>query len=273
MTEERRLRILQIAEELEAEGLKASNSAVYARALGHRGYVVAVMKERRSSQAGGVAEPEDEELPEPSAAELAEDLHALDQEYQGLHASLEQVWVLEKEGTVDLPTWKRGRWLEDQLTKNLQAQEQLRAALDTAQVKEAVLAAQAQHDAGLEEARQLAEHALHAVATMHDLFEDLAEVFGAQVDSFFKFRDLRGMQAFDVQSGRDYARRLFEAFFNGDPRSRDAFGLIMDTHLTVGMLRQALDNCVRLQPFSTTAIATYLRQQQSTEGHSNGNHS
>ena len=60
MTEERRQRILAIAEELEAQGLPATNSAVYG-ALGHRGHVVAVMKERRAQQAGGVAVAEEEE--------------------------------------------------------------------------------------------------------------------------------------------------------------------------------------------------------------------
>ena len=37
MTEERRQRILQIAEELESQGLVATNSSFYARVLGHRG--------------------------------------------------------------------------------------------------------------------------------------------------------------------------------------------------------------------------------------------
>ena len=36
MTPERRERILAIADELEAQGLPATNSSVYARALGHR---------------------------------------------------------------------------------------------------------------------------------------------------------------------------------------------------------------------------------------------
>jgi hypothetical protein len=158
------------------------------------------------------------------------------------------------------------------MVQNLQTHEQLRTALDKAQIREAVHAAQAQHDARLVEAAQLAEQALQAVATMHDAFEDLAEVFADQVDSFFKFRDLRGHQAFDVADSPLYALQLFQQFFGGDARARDAFDLIMRTHLTIGMMRQALDACPRLQPFSPRAIATYLHHHQ-TEGASNGQHS
>jgi hypothetical protein len=138
-------------------------------------------------------------------------------------------------------------------------------------VREAVLSAQQQHDARLEEARALAEQALQAVAQVHDLFEDLAEVFGAQVDGFFAPRDRHGHQAFDVADGPLYALQLFQQFFGGDPRARDAFDLIVRSHLTVGMLKQALAACPRLQPFSENAIRNYL-QQQLTEGSTNGQH-
>ena len=47
--------------------------------------------------------------------------------------------------------------VEYQMVQNLETQERLRAALATAQVREAVHLAQAQHDAGIEEARTLAE--------------------------------------------------------------------------------------------------------------------
>jgi hypothetical protein len=68
MTPERRERILQIAEELENEGLEATNSAVYSRALGHRGDVVQTMKARRALLNGGVAVLELEEAPEEDEA-------------------------------------------------------------------------------------------------------------------------------------------------------------------------------------------------------------
>jgi predicted component of type VI protein secretion system len=93
-----------------------------------------------------------------------------------------------------------------------------------------VQTARDQHDARLAAAHEQAAAALQAVATLHDLLEDLAEVFAAQVDAFFPFRTARGMQAFDVRSGKDYAMELFQQFFAGDPRSRDAFLLLVDTY-------------------------------------------
>jgi hypothetical protein len=62
---------LQIADQIEAEGLEATNSLVYSRALGHRGDVVVVMKSRRAEKNGGtvaVLEAEEEELPAPPRA-------------------------------------------------------------------------------------------------------------------------------------------------------------------------------------------------------------
>jgi hypothetical protein len=276
MTDERKARILQVADELEAAGEVATNSKVYALVMGHRGHVVQTLKQRRAERAaaGGVliAEEEDDESESEAAtpaAVLQEDLDQLVHSYDAWHLALERLWEIEQDGPLSEANFSRKSWLEYQMVQNLQTQERLRGALETATIREAVHAAQQQHDARLEDARALAEAALQAVATMHDLFEDLAEVFADQVDQFFQFRDLRGMQAFDVQSGRDYARRLFEEFFSGDPRSREAFALLADTRLTVGMMKQALDNCVRLQPFSPRAIDTYLQQQQ-TEGTANG---
>jgi hypothetical protein len=75
VTDERRQRILQIAQELESQGLPATNSSFYSRALGHMGHVVAVMKERRAqqaAQAGGVAVAEvleEEDEPEDDTTE------------------------------------------------------------------------------------------------------------------------------------------------------------------------------------------------------------
>ena len=65
MTDERKASILQIADELESQGLTATNSAVYARALGHRGHVVQTLRRQRSAAAGrpggrgGRGDPED----------------------------------------------------------------------------------------------------------------------------------------------------------------------------------------------------------------------
>ena len=278
MTQERRERILQIADELESQGLTATNSSVYARALGYRGHVVATMKQRRAERAalGGVAVVEEEEdapqeTTETPAVVLAEDLRQLESAFESWHASLEQIWVLEHEGPLDERTFSRARWLEYQMTSNVQQQERLRPALEQAQVREAIRLAQAQHDARLDEARTLAEQALQAVATVHDLFEDLIELFTTQTDAFFPFRDQRGHQAFDVQDGRSDARQLFQSFFGGHPHARDAFELLM-MPLTIGMLRHALAECQRLKPFSPTAISAYL-QHATKEEHTNGQHS
>ena len=230
MSPERRERIVQIADELEQQGLPATNSAVYARALGYRGHVVQVMKERRAERAaaGGVAvieEPEEEddgpdEPTETLAATIQEDLKELESSYDAWHLALERLWEVERDGPLSEANFARKSWLEYQMTSNIRTQEQLRPQLAQARMREALAAAQAQHDAGIEAARTLAEQALMAVATLHDLWEDLAEAFSAQVDLFYQFRDRHGMQAFDVESGRTYALQLFSAFFPNDPRAK-----------------------------------------------------
>ena len=70
-------------------------------------------------------EPEDERAETPAAV-LAEDLQRLESAYQSWHASLEQIWVLEHDGPLDERTFSRARWLEYQMTSNLQQQERLR---------------------------------------------------------------------------------------------------------------------------------------------------
>jgi hypothetical protein len=274
VTEERRQRILEVAAELEAQGQVATNSAVYSLVMGHRGHVVQVLKERRAqARASGVAVAEDdeeEETAEIPAATLTEDLRQLEAAYDAWHLALERLWAIEQEGPLSEAHLSRKTWLEYQMVQNIQTQERLRPQLERAQIREALHAAQAQHDAGIPRARTLAEQALQAVATLHDLFEDLAEVFQAQVEAFFPFRTPRGLQAFDVLSGHDYALQLLSAFFPNDPRAREAFLLLVDTKLTMGMLRQALDACPRLMPFSPTAITSYLNTM--TEGTSNGSH-
>ena len=187
MTDERRQRILAIADELESQGLTATNSAVYARALGHRGHVVQTLKQRRAAQAalGGVAvveaeaeeqEAEAEAETETPAVVLAEDLRQLLGAYESWHAALEQIWALEKDGPLDLHTFSRARWLEYQLTENLKQQERLRLALEQARLKEAVRAAQVAHDDPMPEASQKAEAFLQALATVAHLGLNIAKL-------------------------------------------------------------------------------------------------
>ena len=222
-----------------------------------------------------VVEAEDDDAPEETEAEtsattIGEDLSQLEHAYEAWHLALERLWRLSRTAPCPKPILPGSpgssiRWCRTFRRKSACRQ------LERAQVREAVHLAQAQHDAALDAARTMAEQALQAVATLHDLWEDLAEVFAAQVDLFFPFRDRRGMQAFDVMDGKSYARELFCAFFPNDPRARDAFLVLVDTPLTIGMLRHALEACPRLQPFSERAIQTYLTTM--TEGVSTNGHS
>ena len=282
MTDERRQRILAIAEELESQGLTATNSSVYTRALGHRGHIVAVMKARRAERAtaGGVAvieEPEEEEddcTDEPTetpAVVLANDLHELGEAYKGLHTSLEHIWGLEHEGTTDLATWNRKKWLEDLLTKNLQAQEQLRSQLEQARKREGAYAARDHHDGLIPEAREGAEQVLQMIADLGAGLDNLADVFQGQVDGFFAPRDAHGHQAFDVEDGATYVRRLVSALFPQDFRAPAMVDMLMQTPPREGNRRAALAACVRLRPFSETAIASYLDHAEGVS--TNGQHS
>jgi hypothetical protein len=278
MTEERRLRILQIADELESQGLLATYSSIYTRELGHRGHVVAVMKQRRAERAEAsgvaVAEEEEDETPdeeteaETPAATLQEDLAQLVNSYESWHLALERLWEIEQDGPLSDANFSRKQWLEYQMVQNLQTQERLRPQLEQARLREAVLAAQQQHDAPIPEVQAKAEAFLQAVATVAQLGEDLADSFQQQTDAFEVFRDHHGRQHFDVQSGFDTCRQLFEAFYPNDYRARDAYLLLVGRPPTVGQLKGALAACTRLKPFSETAIATYLRQQ--TEGTDHG---
>jgi hypothetical protein len=139
-----------------------------------------------------------------------------------------------------------------------------------AQMREAVYAAQVQHDTRVAEVQAKAEAFLQAVAHVAQLGEDLADAFQQQTDAFEVFRDRHGRQAFDVQSGFDTARQLFEAFYPSDFRARDTFYLLLSRPPTIGQLRHALAACPRLKPFSQTALTTYLTSV--TEGTSNGQH-
>ena len=143
----------QIADELESQGLTATNSAVYARALGHRGHVVAVMKERRAAAgcggwggrgrgAGGRGARRGREPTETPAATIQEDLAQLEHAYEAWHLALERLWQIEQDGPLSEANFARKSWLEYQMVQNLQTQERLRAALARAQVREAVHAAQ-----------------------------------------------------------------------------------------------------------------------------------
>jgi hypothetical protein len=276
MTDERRQRILQIADELEAQGLPATSSSFYSRAFGYRGHGVAVMKQRRAERAaaGGVlvAEEDDEpeeELSDTPAAVLQEDLAQLTHSYDAWHLALERLWQIEEDGPLSEANFSRKQWLEYQMVQNLQAQESLRAALEVARLREAVLAAQRQHDEALPAARVLAEETLRTVATLAEHLAALAAVFQHQVDGFFAPRSRRGEQYFDVADGATYVKQLLTELFPQDFRAHTMVELLLQRPPTEGHARSALDTCVRLKPFSTTVIASYLAQQQ-TEGASHG---
>src|SRR4029453_3779600 len=98
MTNERRARILEVADELEAQGLPATNSAVYARVMGHRGHAVQTLKPRTAGGAGAGGGGEAEGMPETPAAELQEDLQQLEHAYESWHLALERLWELEQDG-------------------------------------------------------------------------------------------------------------------------------------------------------------------------------
>src|SRR4029434_7393843 len=127
MTPERRARILAIAQELEDQGLEATNSAVYSRALGHRGDVVLAMKARRAERNGGnvaVLEEEAEEAA-PTVSEMEEDLAQLTISYDAWHLALERLWEIEQEGPLSEAHFARKQWLEYNMLQNLQAQEKV----------------------------------------------------------------------------------------------------------------------------------------------------
>jgi hypothetical protein len=281
MTPERREQIEQAIAAADAVGEKWTNASIRARMpWGSTADFKQYMKERRAAAGGVMVDEPDDDLPDdpapvppgPTAAALALDRRQLEASYASWHDSLEQIWALERDGPLDEPTFTRARWLEYRMVKNLEQQEKVRAQLETAQLREAVHAAREQHDVHLEEARALAEATLQAVATLHDRLEDLGELFSEMVDAFFKFRTDRGMQAFDVESGFDQVRQLFEAFFPADFRAKDAYVLLMQVPPTIGRLRAALESCPRLKPFSERAIASYLAQQSREEGSTNGSH-
>src|SRR4029453_11579183 len=99
-------------------------------------------------------------MPETPAGVLAEDLAQLAHSYDAWHLALERLWEIEQDGPLSEANFARKQWLQYQMVQNLQTQERLRPQLEAAKVRDAVRAAQLQHDARLEEARALAEQAL-----------------------------------------------------------------------------------------------------------------
>jgi hypothetical protein len=264
MTDERRQRILDIAQELEDQGLEATNSAVYSRALGHRGDVVQVMKARRAERGGSdvavLEEPDDdpEDATQTPAAVLAEDLRQLESTYEGWHLALEHLWQQEQDGPLDLAAFSRKSWLEYQLTANFQAQERLRPQLEQARTREAVRAAQAQHDALIPEVTAQAEAVIDALATLTEALAALRQGFGAQSDPFFPFRSRDGHQAFDVADGDTYTVQFLQLCFPGDYRAKELVDLLRVNPVTVGRATDALQSSARLQPFPERVISRYL---------------
>jgi hypothetical protein len=262
MTDERRQRILQVADELEAEGLEATNSAVYSRALGHRGDVVTVMKARRAERGNGgtvaVADDDDDEIPQPTASELEEDLRQLESSYESLHVSLERIWALDNEGGLDEATFTRKLWLENTLTKNLQQQEALRPQLELAKLTEALATAQQTHDALVPEVLSQAETVIEILAELGAAVQAFVHTVETQTAQFFPFRDRRGHQAFDLRSGRQEAVDLLQRAYPVDFRASDLVNLLLDAPLRVGQADDALESSPRFQPFSPRALERYL---------------
>jgi hypothetical protein len=262
MTDERRERILQVAADLEAEGLEATNSAVYSRALGHRGDVVQVMKARRAERGGSaVAVAEDDEpedAVETPAVVLAEDLTQLESAYEGWHLALEQIWQQEQDGPLDLASFSRKSWLEYQMVQNLQAQERLRPQLEQARTREAVRSAQATHDALVPTVMAQAEAVIDALATLTEALAALREGFGAQVDGLVPFRDAHGHQAIDVSDGPTYVTQFLQLLFPADFRAKELVDLLMINPVTVGRAQDAMQSSARLQAFPERVITRYL---------------
>jgi hypothetical protein len=277
MTEERMQRILDVALELEAQGMVATNSAVYARVLGHRGHVSVVMKARRAQQNGGavavavadVAEDEaapDEEAPVGVAATLQEDLTQLAYAYDSWHLALERLWAIEQEGPLTETQFGRKSWLEYQMIQNLETQERLRPQLQAARKVDAALAAQAHHDGLVPDGLRLAHEALEAARAAGQLWKKLAALFDQQITPLMPLQDAHGNLAFTGLGGE--AEALFVALYGGDSRAQAAFGLLT---APPSIAMAALTACARLKPLAPRAVSNYVHGL-TTGGATNGYH-
>jgi hypothetical protein len=284
VTDERKQQIDAAIAAAEARGEKWTNHSIRAVVPGGgTSDFKAYLKAYRAAQAeaSGLAvidEPEDDladdEAPEaPTAEALTAQLAHCTEQYTVMYATLEHVREVGAAGIGGEHQALRLVGLERALIDNLEAQRRLEAALGFARLREAVTAAQQQHDDGMPASRHLAEQTGQAVVTLAALLDDLADSFGTQADPLVPFRDRRGHQQFDdIVDGCTYALQFFCALFPNDPRADTAGRLLLDSPMTVGRLRAALANHPRLRPFSQTAISTYLSQHQ-PEGTSNGQHS
>jgi hypothetical protein len=273
MTDERRARILAIAQELEDQGLEATNSAVYSRALGHRGDVVLAMKARRAERNGGnvaVLEEEEAEEATPTVSEMEEDLQQLVNSYDAWHLALERLWEIEQEGPLSEQHFARKQWLEYNMVQNLQAQAKVQPLLDAARLKEAVYGAGERHDALIPEVMSQAEAVVAALATLTEALTALAAGFEAQSDLFFGFRSRDGQQYFSVIGGQDELMNFMSQLFPSDYRGQDAARLLLTNPVTQGRAQEALTNCPRLHAISPRVLDRYL---ETMEGYSNGSNS
>jgi len=144
------------------------------------------------------------------------------------------------------------------MVQNLQAQERLRPQLEQARTREAVRAAQAQHDALVPLVTAQAEAVVEALATLSEALAALREGFGQQVDGLVPFRDARGQQAIDVSDGNTYVTQFLQLLFPGDFRAKELVDLLMINPVTVGRATDALQSCARLQAFPERVITRYL---------------
>jgi hypothetical protein len=271
MTDERRERILAIAQELEDQGLIATNSSVYARALGHRGDVVQTMRDRRAAQrlmGGAVDVAEAEEGDDPEAPEatttiaLATDLRHLEAYYETMHQEWERLVALDQEGALSDQEMDSQVRLERRMASNLRKQQRLQPLLAAAQAREAVETGRQQHDAAIAQGLVLADATAQAFAHLAACLTAQVQHVDEQIDALALIRSRDGHQQFSLSTGREevvnYVARLFG---EGDFRSADTVRLLLDVPLTQGNWAQALANAPRLQPFPPRLIERFLAER------------
>jgi hypothetical protein len=232
------------------------------------------MRDRRRGLNGGsvaVAEEAEDDLPQPSAAELQEDLGQLEHSYDAWHLALERLWEIEQEGPLSEPNFGRKQWLEYQMVQNLQAQEKLRPQLAHAQLTEAVYAAREQHDALVEAVIAEAETVIATLAELGAAVQRFVALIEQQMGGLELLRSHNGHAAFDLRSGRQEAMDLVLRAYPADHRAGDLVNLLLDAPPTLGQGLDAMAGSPRFQPFSPRALERYLASV-TPEGATNGSH-
>jgi hypothetical protein len=205
--------------------------------------------------------------PPQTFAELKALIEAKQAESDAVRDRRDALWLQRKTAPRDREVYIDFLMAEDQLEVLFHELEALRPQLEPQRLREAATAAQTGHDAGIPEARALAEQFLEGVRLVATLGPRLIAAFGAQMDPLMVLRSPDGHQALAVEDGRTYALQFFSALYPNDPRAKTAFELLVETPLTDGHAQAALAHCPCLRPFSQTAITTYLT---SIEGATHG---